>query len=147
MPVIVFDRAACSLEARKPILADTSTYFHQLLCVMQHLHARGVWHRDIKPGNLLLAGTGPNGRLVLQLADLGISRVAHVPNGAQPTGIGTQPYMAPEQQDPSLAPGDGCWAKADVWSAGVALLEMVGGGWHEWVLAFLRVGATWHAAS
>jgi serine/threonine protein kinase len=129
MPVIVCDKAACSLQARKPLLADTATYFHQLLCVLKHLHARGLWHRDIKPGNLLLKSSGPGGRLMLQLGDLGISRRAHVALGAQPTSIGTRAYMAPEQEDPALAPSSGCWDKADVWSAGMALLDMAGGGW------------------
>jgi serine/threonine protein kinase len=93
-----------------------------------------IWHRDIKPGNLLLASKAAGASEVLQVADLGSSRTAQVSSGTQPTSIGTRDYMAPEQDDPALAPADGCWAKADVWSAGVTLLEMVGGGWHECVL-------------
>ncbi len=70
--------------------------FSQLLAALAHAHARGVLHRDIKPGNIIVGDE----RVVL--LDFGIARVGDTP-GAGPDGdedeevVGTAAYMAPEQ--------------------------------------------------
>jgi len=48
----------------------------QIVVGVNHLHAVGVWHRDIKPGNVLFKQDADNGGLVLKIADMGISKVA-----------------------------------------------------------------------
>ncbi|WP_205014097.1 serine/threonine-protein kinase [Nocardioides albidus] len=94
----------------------------QTLQALQAVHAAGIVHRDIKPGNLLLEPTGRD-RPHLRLTDFGIAvpsdepRLTHVA-----MVIGTPGYMPPEQYrgadpDPS----------ADVYALGVVVLEMLTG--------------------
>lgn len=82
------------------------------------LHACGVVHRDISPGNVIVARDGAH------LTDLGIARVA-APTGAgrDTTLLGTQGFAAPEQF--GFAETD---ARADVYSIGRLLAYMLEGG-------------------
>jgi len=72
----------------------------RLLDALAHAHARGVIHRDIKPGNVLL-GTGLDQRAGLKLTDFGIARVqdagAGDPTEAEGTFAGSPSYCSPEQ--------------------------------------------------
>ncbi|WP_223162724.1 serine/threonine-protein kinase [Nocardioides antri] len=94
----------------------------QTLQALEAVHAAGIVHRDIKPGNLLLEPTG-RGVPHLRLGDFGIAvptdeaRLTHVA-----MVIGTPGYMPPEQQlgadpDPS----------ADIYALGMVMLEMLTG--------------------
>ena len=71
----------------------------QLLDALAHAHARGVIHRDIKPGNVMLS-VDELGDYGLKLTDFGIARAAddmpHRDHGTS-SGTGTPGYMAPEQ--------------------------------------------------
>jgi serine/threonine protein kinase len=85
---------------------------------LAHAHARGVTHRDVKPGNILLDEAGR-----ARLADFGIARLA---DGTPTTGagfvIGTAAYLAPEQVRSSpVGPA------ADVYALGLVLLECLTG--------------------
>ena len=84
-----------------------------------HAHARGVLHRDLKPGNLLLDGPEP------VVTDFGAARAVDEVRLTR-TGelLGTPAYMAPE-----LLRGDArtAGAPADVWSLGVVLFELLAG--------------------
>ncbi|MCB9672089.1 MAG: protein kinase [Alphaproteobacteria bacterium] len=69
----------------------------ELLDALAHAHARGVIHRDLKPGNVLLARVG-DVRPGLKLTDFGIARAMDFKpeeTGSKP--LGTLHYMAPEQ--------------------------------------------------
>ena len=80
-------------------------------------HARGIIHRDVKPGNLLLADG------LVKIADFGIARLAdqaHITQAGQ--ALGTWSYMSPEQ-----VRGDEITPAADLWSLGVVLFEMLTG--------------------
>jgi len=81
-------------------------------------HERGVIHRDIKPGNIMVL---PDGRV--KLMDFGIARLAQ-PTVKTQTGqmLGSPQYMSPEQ-----IAGDEVDGRADVFSLGVVLYEMVTG--------------------
>jgi serine/threonine-protein kinase len=60
---------------------------------LQEAHARGLVHRDIKPGNILITPTGQ-----VKITDFGIAKVAHqVPVTKGGMVMGTAQYLAPEQ--------------------------------------------------
>lgn len=92
--------------------------FCQILDGVGKVHAAGICHRDIKPGNILLTEEG-----VPKVSDFGI---AHVSGGDHITKaghtIGTPAYMAPEQiLNQTITPG------TDIYSLGVTLYHMLGG--------------------
>jgi serine/threonine-protein kinase len=80
---------------------------------LAHAHARGVVHRDIKPGNVLLRDDG-----VLKLTDFGIAHIDHPDATVDDRLLGTLSYMAPEQ-----ALGGEVTGAADVWSAALMAYE------------------------
>ncbi|MDI1482231.1 serine/threonine-protein kinase [Polyangium sp. y55x31] len=88
-------------------------------------HRMGVVHRDIKPGNLYLCQEGQ--RRVVKVLDFGISKVLDKRDNAAQTAttaaFGTPQYMSPEQVR-STKNVDG---RADIWSLGVVLYELLGG--------------------
>ena len=99
-------------DGRVPDLLD------QIAAGLDYAHARGVIHRDIKPGNVLLTD---DGRAVL--ADFGLAWLLEGAHLTLTGGvIGTPEYMAPEQ-----AGGEPIDHRADVYSLGVVLYEMLVG--------------------
>lgn len=113
--------AACRSEA--PPVEQTIGLFLQLVDAVSHAHSIGIIHLDLKPTNALVDRRG-----TVKLIDFGLARAAEgvVPRTDCPSGatgwIGTYEYMAPEQF--ALAP-DGCDARADVYSLGVILFELL----------------------
>ncbi|WP_437640736.1 serine/threonine-protein kinase [Sorangium sp. So ce854] len=85
-------------------------------------HARGIVHRDIKPGNLFLPG-GDAARV--KLVDFGIARPSAEAGRVTVTGgvLGTPGYMAPEQLEGRAAPDP----RSDVFSLGCVLFECLTG--------------------
>lgn len=85
---------------------------------LDHAHAHGVVHRDVKPANVLL---GPEG--VVKLADLGIATAAERTRiTGTGTVLGTPSYMAPEQLS-----GDEVGAAADVYALAAVAFEALSG--------------------
>jgi tRNA A-37 threonylcarbamoyl transferase component Bud32 len=86
-------------------------YTAELSLAMSYLHSQGVLHRDIKPENILVDAGGH-----IQLTDFGTARIgleAH-------TFAGTAYYQAPE-----MVKGLDYDARADLWSIGILLFEML----------------------
>lgn len=89
---------------------------------LAHSHQRGILHRDIKPANILIADDGEPLLLDFNLAQ---RRDANAYFGG---GIGgTLPYMAPEQLQMLIGERDGIDARADVYSLGLVLYELLAG--------------------
>ena len=90
----------------------------QVLQALVAVHAAGVVHRDVKPGNLLLEPTG-TGRPWVRLGDFGIAVADGDPRLTRsPGGVGTGGYMPPEQA--AGAPPD---PRQDVYAAGVVATQ------------------------
>jgi protein kinase-like protein len=82
-----------------------------LIEALQAIHGRGLVHRDLKPGNILMATDGP------RVIDFGISRALHgIAITATRTTMGTPAYMSPEQ-----AEGREIGPSSDVFSLGSVL--------------------------
>ncbi|MBM4287298.1 MAG: serine/threonine protein kinase [Deltaproteobacteria bacterium] len=92
--------------------------FPQVLEAVAYAHAKGVIHRDLKPGNIAITRTG-----TVKIMDFGIAIQVGADKGFQPTEIlGTPHYMAPEQ-----IKGEPLSPSTDIYALGVILFEMVTG--------------------
>ncbi|HYM68298.1 MAG TPA: PASTA domain-containing protein [bacterium] len=90
----------------------------QVCDVLEYAHAEGIVHRDIKPQNILIA---PDGQV--KVTDFGIARALAATTITETgTVLGSVQYLSPEQ-----ARGLGVGRRADLYSLGVVLYEMVTG--------------------
>ena len=105
------------LKARAPLdLIEAREIALQFLAGIEAIHDADLVHRDIKPENIMVTRSG---RVVVM--DFGIAK--GLAEGGSGTVSGTPAYMAPEQ-----ARGDSVTSRADVFSVGVVLAEMVAPG-------------------
>jgi serine/threonine-protein kinase len=88
----------------------------QICNAVDHAHAQGGIHRDLRPANVLVTESG-----VVKVADFGTSRFLEIAAHGT-TVIGSPPYMAPEQFH-----GKAVFA-SDIYSVGVTMYEMLTGG-------------------
>jgi eukaryotic-like serine/threonine-protein kinase len=98
-------------------LAETVRIMEHLLAGLQYSHDQGVMHRDIKPGNVILAKDGQ-----VKLADFGIARIESSAMTMIGTVLGTPAYMSPEQ-----LMGQPTDRRSDIYSAGVLLYQLLTG--------------------
>jgi eukaryotic-like serine/threonine-protein kinase len=91
---------------------------------LDYAHRRGIIHRDVKPGNLMIVG-GPvgGGEMVVKLTDFGIARAIEQTRITQVGSVvGTAAYLAPEQ-----VRGEEATPATDVYALGVVLYQFLTG--------------------
>lgn len=108
------------LEAGALPVGEALRIVRQIADGLAAAHERGILHRDLKPGNIMLTAAGD-----VKIVDFGLSRVV---SQGQPgltqigASMGTPTYMSPEQ-----TLGDPVDARSDVWSLGVVFYECLTG--------------------
>jgi serine/threonine-protein kinase len=106
------------LDTKEPVpLGETARVMQQVLAGLQFSHDKGVVHRDIKPGNVMLTRDGQ-----VKLADFGIARIESSVMTQAGTMLGTPAYMSPEQ-----LMGQAVDARSDIYSSGVLLYQLLTG--------------------
>jgi serine/threonine protein kinase len=116
------------VKARGPLpVANASNYVYQAAQGLQHAHEHGMVHRDIKPGNLMLARLGNRG--VVKVLDFGLAKVSReVPVDGTLTYegqmLGTPDFIAPEQSVDARKAD----IRADLYSLGCTLYYLLTGG-------------------
>ena len=107
------------LDQQKEVKWREAIHFTvQILRALQHAHEKGIVHRDIKPQNIMVLQDG-----TIKVMDFGIARFARSETRTMTDkAIGSVHYIAPEQ-----ARGDLTDEKADIYSVGVMLYEMITG--------------------
>jgi serine/threonine-protein kinase len=125
VPFIVMElvqgRLLKDIIAAGPVtVPDAVRYVDGILEALEYSHRAGVVHRDIKPGNVMVTERGQ-----VKVMDFGIARAVSDSSStvAETTAIiGTASYFSPEQ-----AKGEPVDARADLYSAGVVLYELLTG--------------------
>lgn len=114
--------AAGTLQARlgETMLPEEALeVLRQIAAALDHAHAQGILHRDVKPGNILIDERG-----WVYLSDFGLAKMVEgsVQLTGSGVGVGTPAYMSPEQGQGLAVDGS-----TDVYSLGVVLYEMLTG--------------------
>jgi eukaryotic-like serine/threonine-protein kinase len=130
MEVVEGETLGRRIEKGPLAIDDALSLITQVLAGLDEAHRKGIIHRDIKSGNIMVTEAGH-----ARIMDFGLARLQGSPSLTK-TGatLGTVAYMSPEQ-----ARGEEVDHRTDLWSAGVVLYEMLTGelpfqGGHEAVV-------------
>jgi len=108
---------AARLKRGKLSIQETLRYGEQIADALAAAHAKGITHRDLKPGNIML------GRAGIKVLDFGLAKSPQdLTLTATRMVMGTPAYMSPEQRE-----GKECDARTDIYALGLILYEMATG--------------------
>ncbi|KAF2964685.1 hypothetical protein GQX73_g8878 [Xylaria multiplex] len=111
------------MDARPEFSEDaTQQIVRQLLKGIRFMHASNFAHRDLKPGNILVASYSP--RWVVKIADFGISKQFMEGGTNLQTQVGTLSYMAPEVLGASNS-ANSYSVSVDIWAIGIIAIELL----------------------
>ena len=96
---------------------EVLAYTIEVAEALRAAHAAGIVHRDVKPANVIVS---PDGKV--KLVDFGVAKLTDVEQTRAGRTMGTVAYMSPEQTR-----GEGVDHRADLWSLGVVLYELLEG--------------------
>ena len=99
--------------------AEMEHFITQILKALEHAHSRNIIHRDIKPQNVMILRDG-----TVKVTDFGIARIANhqQTSATSQNAFGSVHYIAPEQAKGSATDG-----RADLYSVGIIMYEMMTG--------------------
>ena len=117
MELIEGETLAARLKRGRLPQEQVYRYGQQIADALAAAHAKGIVHKDLKPGNIMIA------KSTLKVLDFGIARTAEDETvTASRVAVGTPAYMSPEQRA-----GRKCDARSDIYSLGLVLREMATG--------------------
>jgi Tol biopolymer transport system component len=117
MELVEGETIAARLKKGKLSISDTLRYGMQIAEALAAAHARGITHRDLKPGNVMITKSG------VKVLDFGLAKSSRDDTiTASNVAMGTPAYMAPEQLE-----AKNCDARTDLYALGLLLFEMATG--------------------
>jgi len=110
------------IRSNQPLTDEHFRYFmYQIFCALKYIHSANVWHRDLKPGNLLV-----NRDCDLKLCDFGLARFAGTDEGGADEKPMTEYVVTRWYRAPELILTRSYNSSIDIWAAGCILAEMLG---------------------
>ena len=118
----VLARERCLEPARASHIAA------QILRALEHAHSEGVVHRDLKPANVMLVkDADPRQPEAVKILDFGIAKMTQAQGSDEPLTRGMMIFGTPAYMSPEQAAGQEADHRADLYSCGVILYEMLAG--------------------
>jgi serine/threonine-protein kinase len=111
-----------AIEPNSPMQAGQALpVIKQIAIALSAAHANGIYHRDVKPSNVIVVGRSSS--LKIKLIDFGVARHEYVSYVTMDgTLMGTPPYISPEQ-----GKGGDIDSRSDIYSLGVLAYALLGG--------------------
>ncbi len=105
-----------------PEREELIVYLRQVAQALDYAHRKGVVHRDVKPGNILISATGVGAERLAKITDFGVAKT--FAEGAVQSGsmTGTPSYMSPEQIEGGVVDG-----RSDQFSLAIVVYELLAG--------------------